>query len=267
MLRRRGPEVAAESALRGARASAALEGRVVDLEALREAVRRGAVGNPRRAAAGAGPDAGASVEPLVAGAVRVCAELSSLAPTWRHAPLQVLARLHVLAAADLIEPARLGRPREAGDDGEPIHAPDYSDAFPPALPAGPAPPAIPAEAAAARLDQLARLLVAPSAAPALVTAAIAHGELLAIRAFTVANGVLARAVSRLVLSTRGLDPALITVPEAGHLALGREAYDDALSGYASGGAAGLSRWVVHCGEAVARGALETVSFCDSMQAS
>lgn len=248
VLRRRGPEVAAESALRGARASAALEGAVIDLPALREAVRGGAVGSHVPGA------------PLLAGAVRVSAELTSLAPTWRHAPLQVLARLHVLAAADLLEPARLGRPRGPGD---PVPGPAGPiAAIGPGLP----PPVLSAGAALARLDQLARLLTAPSAAPALVVAAVAHGELLAIRAFAAADGLLARAVSRLVLITRGLDPASVTVPEVGHLDMGCQAYADALRGYVTGGAAGVARWVVHCADAVARGAHETSAFCDAMQA-
>ena len=271
--RRRGPEVAAESALRGARASAAMEGAVIDLPALREAVRRGAVGRARpdppvAAGADAGEDADAIADkdagaiadkvagmtaradsPVILGAVRVSAELASLAPTWRRAPLQVLARLHLLAATDLLEPDRLGRPRGPADP-----EPEASS------------PALPAAAAAARLDRLVRLVIAPTRAPALVVAAIAHGELLAIRAFPAADGVLARAVFRLLLSTRGLDPASITVPEVGHLEMGTDAYAAQLSGYATGGTAGVARWVEYCGLAVARGARETMAFCDGMPA-
>ena len=131
-------------------------------------------------------------------------------------------------------------------------------------PRGPGDPASAGHEAAARLDQLVRLLIAPTSAPALVVAAIAHGELLAIRAFPAADGVLARAVSRLLLIARGLDPASIAVPEVGHLDMGSQAYAAALSGYATGGAAGVARWVVHCGEALARGAGETTAFCDDM---
>lgn len=257
VLRRRGPEVAAESALRGARASAALEGAVIDLPALREAVGRGAVagaGQERPMTTGADPPliSGADASlitgadaALIYGAVRVSAELASLAPTWRRAPLQVLARLHLLAASDLLEPDRLGRPRGPGDPGD---------------------PALPAREAAVRLDQLVRLLIAPTSAPALVVAAIAHGELLAIRAFPAADGVLARAVSRVLLITRGLDPASIAVPEVGHLEIGTQAYAAALHGYVTGGSAGVARWVVHCGAALARGARETTAFCDAMRA-
>ncbi|MBG0827261.1 Fic family protein [Planomonospora sp. ID67723] len=86
VLRRKSPEVSARSALRGARASAALDGVDVPLEAIPEAT-----------------------DPVVQGALRVSAELGRLGPTWRTAPRQVLARLHTLAAAGLTED--LGRPR------------------------------------------------------------------------------------------------------------------------------------------------------------
>lgn len=265
VLRRRGPEVAAESALRGARASAALEGCHVPLGTLRAAVTSGVAGAAGGSggsdrlevdagnALGSGDPAGAgddALHPLVLGAVRVCAELGALVGTWKRAPLQVLARLHVLAASDLLEPARLGRPRGAGEQVEDPHG------------LGPAPSA---DEAAHRLDQLARLLVAPSTAPALVVAAVVHGEVLALRPFAGADGLVARAGARITLVARGLDPQSVTVPEAGHLALGRDAYGEALRAYVGGGPQGMARWVVHCGEAVTRGAREAAVFCDAMQ--
>ena len=90
VLRRESAGVSAESALRGARASAALEGVDVPLAELR---------------------AGAVEDPVVQGALRVSVGLGSMVETWERAPGQVLARLHVLAAADL---ADAGRPRPAG---------------------------------------------------------------------------------------------------------------------------------------------------------
>ncbi|MFI6506107.1 oxidoreductase [Streptosporangium sp. NPDC050855] len=86
VLRRKSAEVSARSALRGARASAALEGVDVPLEAIPEAT-----------------------DPVVQGALRVSAELGRLGTTWRTVPRQVLARLHALAAVGLAED--LGRPR------------------------------------------------------------------------------------------------------------------------------------------------------------
>ena len=66
--------------------------------------------------------------------------------------------------------------------------------------------------AAARLDALARLLAQPTTAPAVVVAAVVHGEVLATNAFGVGTGLVARAASRCVLVARGLDPRAASVP-------------------------------------------------------
>jgi hypothetical protein len=90
-LRRRSADVSAESALRGAWASAWLAGTEVALED----VRSGA----------------AAADPVVQGALRAHAALAALADTWTHAPRQALARLHALTAADLVtDTGGLGRP-------------------------------------------------------------------------------------------------------------------------------------------------------------
>jgi hypothetical protein len=88
VLRRASPAVSAESSLRGARASAAIEGVDVPLDELRR---------------------GSIEDPVVQGALRASAELGRLGATWRKAPRQVLARLHTVAAAGLTD--ALGRPR------------------------------------------------------------------------------------------------------------------------------------------------------------
>ena len=67
------------------------------------------------------------------------------------------------------------------------------------------------------------------------------------------NGIVARAVERLLLVARGVDPTSLTVPEAGHLALRRE-YESNLRGYAQGGAAGVHGWLLYALEAYAAGA-------------
>jgi len=78
-----------ESLLRGAHASAALEGSSSSLAEIRE---------------GTGDE-------VAADAVRVSTELLGLAPTLTRSPLQALARIHALAATSL--PAELrGRPRD-----------------------------------------------------------------------------------------------------------------------------------------------------------
>jgi hypothetical protein len=210
VLRRESAGVSTESALRGARASAALEGASVPLADLR---------------------AGSVDDPTVQGALRVSAALGSMVETWSRAPGQVLARLHVLAAADLADRAELGRPR--------VHA-------------GP------------RMSGLLSLITGPTTTPAVLVAALVHGELAALAPFGTADGVVARAAGRLTGITRGLDPKAVSVPEVGFAELGRDAYDRALVGYASGDPNGLAGWLVHCCRATEHGALEGLAICESL---
>ncbi len=80
-----------------------------------------------------------------------------------------------------------------------------------------------------------------------------HAELLTAAPFASHNGIVARAAERLVLVARGVDPASLVVPEAGHLAL-RAAYESNLRGYRDGGRAGLHSWLLYAAEAQAKGA-------------
>jgi hypothetical protein len=211
-LRRRSADVSAESSLRGAWASAWLAGAEVSLDE----VRSGA----------------AAVNPVVQGALRAHAAIPALADTWTHAPRQVLARLHALAAADLVaDPDGLGRPD-------------------------------PARAVAARLDTLAAVLAA-TRAPAVVVAGIVHGELLSLDAFAPASGVVARVAGRLILIERGLDPKSLVAVEAGHREL-RGAYDAALAAYRTGTPDGVAQWLRHCADAVVAGARESTAICEAM---
>jgi hypothetical protein len=90
-LRRTSPETTAESLLRGAHASAVLEGSSSSLGEVRDS----------------GGDA------IAQDAVRLSTELLSLVPVVKHAPLQAFARLHALAAAGSLDAEELGRPRSA----------------------------------------------------------------------------------------------------------------------------------------------------------
>jgi hypothetical protein len=90
-LRRTAPEDTAESLLRGAHASAVLEGSSASLPEVRE---------------GTG-------DQIANDAIRVSTELLSLAPVLGRTPLQALARLHSLAATGSVDDERLGRPRDA----------------------------------------------------------------------------------------------------------------------------------------------------------
>jgi hypothetical protein len=242
VLRRNSAEVTAESALRGARASAQLEGAGIELERLRgQLLGGGAVTLPSKDERGAR---------LVASAVRLHADLGQLLVPWRHSPRQALARLHVLAAAEVVDdPDALGRPRSPG-------AP-YDDP----LELGEAPEPV---EVAARLDGLARVLTAGTAAPAVVVSAVVHGELLALRAFGTADGLVARAAARLVLVDRGLDPKAVSAPEVGHVELHHE-YEDAARSYVSGGPEGVARWIRHCAAAVALGAREGLAVCEAIR--
>ncbi len=208
-LRRRVLAVTSESLRRSARASALLE--------------TGGAGG-WDVAAFVPPFAADEAGRTAAGALRVYADLPAHLATWERAPLQVLARLHTLAAADLAAADRLGRP--VGD------RPGVDD----------------------RLADLARTLTRPTSAPALVPAAVVHGELLATAPFGSADGVVARAAARLVMLGRGLDPTGAAVPEEGHLELGADRYAAALEAYRSGTPAGVAAWVSHCAQAVGLGA-------------
>jgi hypothetical protein len=210
VLRRESAGVSAESALRGARASAALEGVDRPLADVR---------------------AGAVQDPVVQGALRVSVGLGSMVETWDRAPGQVLARLHVLAAADLAAPADLGRP------------------------SGPAGP---------RLTGLFSVITETTTVPAVVLAAVVHGELAALTPFGTADGLVARAAGRLTGITRGLDPKAVSVPEVGFAELGAAAYAAALEGYRIGTPAGVAGWLVHCSRATSHGALEGLAICESL---
>nr|WP_221308851.1 oxidoreductase [Nocardiopsis mwathae] len=240
VLRRRSADVSMESALRGARASAVLEGADADVETL-EHVRSGASGDPR-----------------VKGALRVSGELGILVETWPKAPLQALARLHTLAAADAVPADRLGRPRAGGENGQGREGGE-SAVDPLGLGAAPAPAEV-----SARLGALNSLLATRSSVPALVVGAIVHGELAALRPFGWGDGIIARAAERLTLIERGLDPKSLVPPELGHLESGAE-YGAALRGYLAATPEGVGTWVVYCCRAVEAGARDSLATCEALK--
>jgi hypothetical protein len=161
--RRGWPATAAEASVRAARASAALDGGSAAL-----------------------PAGGVVSDPVLAGALRIAESIGPLLPVWQRSPLQALARLHVLAAADLVPDESLGRPREA-------------------------------RGVSGRLDLLARLVAGGTSVPGPILVAVVHGELLTLAPFEQANGVVARAAARLTAVSTGLDPKALTIPEVSHL--------------------------------------------------
>ncbi|MFF8610236.1 oxidoreductase [Streptomyces sp. NPDC015346] len=235
VMRRRSNEITSEAALRGARGSAALSGADWALEEVR-----------RRTDFGGDPEAR-----TVGAALRLGAEAGQLLSIWRQSPLRVLARLHLVAVGD--DPGfgdSVGRPRQAGEAvDEPLIEAPLPD---------------PAEVSG-RLDGLSELIIAGGTAPALVTAAVVHGELLALRPFTSYNGLIARAAERIVLVGSGLDPKSICPAEVGHAEQGRAAYVAAFEGYLSGTPEGMAAWIAHCGRAVELGVRESTAVCEALQ--
>ncbi|MBL1095139.1 oxidoreductase [Streptomyces coffeae] len=234
VMRRRSNEVTSEAALRGARGSAALAGADWALEEVRRRTDFGTAGEPH----------------LVGAALRLTAEAGQLLTVWRQSPLRVLARLHLVAAGGTGADDAVGRPRQAGERVDEVLV-------------GPEPPG--ADEVAGRLDGLARLLLAGTEAPALVTSAVVHGELLALRPFVSCNGLVARAAERIVLVGSGLDPKSICPAEVGHAEQGTAAYVAALEGYVSGTPEGMAAWIAHCGRAVELGVRESTAVCEALQ--
>ncbi|MEW1721696.1 oxidoreductase [Streptomyces sp. NPDC093109] len=244
VMRRRSNEITSEAALRAARGSAALSGADWALEEVR-----------RRT------DFGSDAEARTVGAaLRLNAEAGQLLSIWAQSPVRVLARLHLVAAGGTGVPdGTVGRPRLAG---EPVVEMPGSAAGAGSPAEAPLPGA---DEVAGRLDGLARLVLATSSAPALVTAAVVHGELLALRPFGSYNGLVARAAERIVLIASGLDPKSICPAEVGHAELGRAAYAAAFDGYLSGTPDGMAAWITHCGRAIELGVRESTAVCEALQ--
>jgi hypothetical protein len=205
------PATAAEAAVRAARASSVLDGGSLTIRADDEA------------------------DPVLAGALRVAEALeggaTALVGVWQRAPLQAMARLHALAAADLTDDDRLGRPRPDPD-------------------------------VARRLELLGDVMTGGTRVPAPVLAAVAHGELLTLAPFGVADGVVARAVSRLITMTSGLDPHGLGVPEI-HWMRQSGDYRAAARGFESGTPDGLTAWIVNSCTALHAGAREALAIAQA----
>ena len=217
---RRWPVTAAEAALRSARASAVLERRGLEPDQQLDEQ----------------PDISVISDPVFAGALRVAQALeggqTNLVGVWQRAPLQALARLHMLAAADRVDESRLGRPRADVDVGP-------------------------------RLELLAKVVTGGTGVPAPVIAAVAHGELLTLAPFGSADGLVARAVSRLVTIASGLDPHGLGVPEVSWMRRAAE-YRDAARGFAAGTPDCVTAWLVLCCRAMRSGAQEALSIAESL---
>lgn len=202
---------AAEASLRAARASSVLDGGPTQV------------------------DDSATSDPVFAGALRVAQAMEGgdtpLVGVWQRAPLQALARLHMLAAADQVDDDHLGRPEGGVTAGR-------------------------------RLEMLAELATGGTRVPAPVLAAVAHGELLTLAPFGSADGVVARSVSRLVTIASGLDPHGLGVPEVIWMRSAGE-YRAAAHGFATGTPDGVTAWLLLCCRALQAGAREAISIAEA----
>ena len=239
-LRRRRPEAAAESRVRGARASAALDGAEVPVARVRALV-SGAV------EWGSDP-----VHLVLRGAVQATVESEHVVGLVLGAPWQALARLHVAAMAGVLPESQVGRPRGAGEDAREL------------LEVGPAAGAGEVSARLGSVVELCRAAAGPGVA-GVVAAAVVHAEIAAVRPFVQGNAVVARAVERALLQATGLDPTGVAVPEVGHLRGGLAPYVGALAAYATGTVDGVALWLRHCAEAVVAGAEEGMRVCAAVR--
>lgn len=154
-----------------------------------------------------------------AGSVRLSTRLHELAPLVRTAPGQVIAQAHTLLAQGVVADA--GR-LVADVDPRPLFD----------------------------------LLGAPTQAPALAVAALAHAEIATSGILGGGAGIVARAVEHLVLIEARIDAPAALVPEVGHERSGND-YMRGLAGYRSGGIAGVRDWMLHCAQALTVGAEES----------
>jgi hypothetical protein len=171
-------------------------------------------------------------DPLLLAALRSTHATPELAVLWKTAPLQVLARLHLLAAADVASADELGRPKNPTS----------------------------ARRLQAMIAEISRSAGPGSSVPSLVVAAVVHAE--AAEAFEPMGGVVGRAAERVVLVSTGVDPTGVLVPEQGHL--------DESDGYLAdrtrlltGTDVAVATWVERCCRAYTAGAEVTAQMVGS----
>lgn len=225
-LRTHGQALAAAAALQNAHASATLEGADLPIEELR---------------------AGTATSPVARVAHGVLEVQTALRRMAGHPARQVWAHLAVIAGREYLDEDERGRPRSST-----LHDPLHLKQVPEP------------DTVSVRLAMLAELLQQPTEAPALIVAAIAHAELVALQPFAAGNGVVARAYFHHVLAERGVDPDYFAMTDVGLVTLGRAAYVRAIQQYEQGGE-GVASWVVHTAQAFERGALLARQTLESME--
>ena len=255
-LRRQWLVARTEAGVRCAHAGAVVDGVRLPLDLVRD-LARGAAGAP------SGPEVVAALA-----ALRVQAEVERLmaAPgavrATRPVPFnQLLARLHVAATA--VGATGSGGP--AGPTSDHTAGRPRADGAPQDLHGLGAAPS--GAELGARLTLLADLVAEPlpPQVPALVLAAVVHGEVLALRPFDRGNGPVARAVFRHLLTSGGVDPVGVVVPEA-QWAGEPNVYLAAAAGFATGTAEGVAHWLRYCARSVVSGAVAGRTVADAVLA-
>lgn len=250
-LRRRWREARAEAAVRGAIASGGVEGAVLPVDVLRDAVAsrsltEASTGDPSLDA--------------VAGLWRAGTRLNGWMPDLRGEgrPAQPSSRTLLTALhRDVAGPLAVTGTIPLDD----VAAPRRGEREP--LEGGPGEAPV-GDALDARLDGLLRLIDA-AGAPALVRAAVVHAEMVCARPFTAGNAAVGRLLVRHLITRDGLEPTGVAVVDryAGRVPV---AYADALAAYATGTLDGVVAWVVWQAEAVLVGIQEAQAICRSVQA-
>src|SRR5690242_10076556 len=174
---------------------------------------------------------GTVTDPVLQGALRVAESAGGLVDLWPRAPRQVLAKLHVLAGRGVVPAADLGRLVSGAD----------------------------------RIDALSGLVSSASVPDPLLLAAVVHAELLTLRPFAGASGVVARAAARLTLIGRGFDPRGLVAVEVGHRSREPE-YVGSAGAYATGTPDGVRSWLRHYAAAVTEASDELVRIGDEVLA-
>jgi len=175
----------------------------------------------------------------LAAALAITAAVPEQVDTWARAPLQVLAHLHTVVARITDPSAPAGRPRDVDSVDDPLML-------------GSAPTAA---QVGERLRTWMQWWSGPARdLPALGVAAVSHAEFMVWRPFAEGSSLIARALMRVIMAERGVDPALFTIPEEGMMRSGRPAYRAALIAYREGN---LNDYVMWAATAIASGAQAT----------
>ena len=248
-LRRQWAAARAEAGVRSAWAGATLDGVRVPLALVRDVARGAAEAPP-------GPDGDA-----VRSVLRVQAEVErrmrppGAAGGAREPLRQLLVRWHVAAVGG---DGGVGD----GDDGGEVGRPRRDEPPQDLRGLGAAPSGVALDDRLAMLGELAAAPLPPEV-PALVLAAVLHGELLTLRPFRRANAAVARALFRHQLTAGGVEPVGVAVPEVAWVRAPTVHLSRA-AGFATGTPEGVGAWLRWCAESVTAGAAEGRAIADAV---